>query len=70
MLPVLMDRLNCDDLEGLDSLPEQMKPQLGQKAQVMIDPPENSEEVRATIAEIVTILVSSTVFDCLRPYID
>ena len=26
LLPVLMDRLNCDDLEGLDSLPEQMKP--------------------------------------------
>ena len=36
----------------------------------MIDPPENSEEVRATIAEIVTILVSSTVFECLRPYVD
>ena len=34
----------------------------------MIDPPENSETVRLVIAEIVTIMVSSTVFDCMRPY--
>jgi ABC-type histidine transport system ATPase subunit len=31
---------------------------------------EPSEEVRVILAEIVTILVSSTVFDCLRAYID
>ena len=36
----------------------------------MIDPPESSEAVRVTIAEIVTIMVSSTVFECLRPYVD
>jgi hypothetical protein len=36
----------------------------------MIDPPEPSEEVRLIIAEIVTIIVSSTVFECLRAYID
>jgi len=34
----------------------------------MIDPPENSEAVRLCLAEIVTIMVSSTVFDCMRPY--
>ena len=34
----------------------------------MIDPPENSEQVRNCLAEIVTIMVSSTVFDCMRPY--
>jgi len=34
----------------------------------MIDPPENSEQVRLIIAEIVTIMVSSTVFDCTRAY--
>ena len=47
-----------------------MRPAAGQKAQVMIDPPEDSEEVRMLIAEIMTIVVSSTVFDCLRPYVD
>ena len=31
---------------------------------------ETSEEVRVLLAEIVTIIVSSTVFDCLRAYID
>lgn len=36
----------------------------------MIDPPEPSEEVRELLAQIVTIIVSSTVFDCLRAYID
>ena len=34
----------------------------------MIDPPEHSESVRLILAEIVTITVSSTVYDCLRPY--
>ena len=26
LIPVIMDRLNADDLEGVDSLPEVMKP--------------------------------------------
>ena len=26
LIPVIIDRLNADDLEGVDSLPEQMKP--------------------------------------------
>lgn len=36
----------------------------------MVDQPENSEEVRVVLAEIVTVMVSNTVFDCLRAYID
>ena len=35
----------------------------------MIDPPETSEEVRLVLCEITTLIVSSTVFDCLRPYV-
>ncbi len=70
LLPVLIDRLNAEDLEGIDSLPEAMKPTSGQKAQVMKDPPEPCEEVRATIAEIVTIISSTVIFECLRPYVD
>ena len=31
---------------------------------------ETSEEVRLVLAEIVTVIVSNTVFDCLRAYID
>ena len=36
----------------------------------MIDPPEKSEDVRLLLCEIVTIIVSTTVFDYLRPYVD
>lgn len=37
LLPVLIERLNADDLEGVDYLPEKMKPVSEQKAQVMGD---------------------------------
>lgn len=36
----------------------------------MVEQVEPSEEVRLVLAEIVTVIVSSTVFDCLRAYID
>ena len=36
----------------------------------MTDLKETSEEVRLILAEIVTSMVSQTVFDCLRAYID
>ena len=36
----------------------------------MVDPPESSEEVRVQLAEIVTIIVQNTVFECLRAYVD
>ena len=49
-------------------LDEKMKPVSNQKAQEIIDPIEKSEQVRVCIAEIVTIIVSSTLFDCMRPY--
>ena len=68
LIPVLVNRLNAEDLEGIDNLPENMRPSAGQKPLVMIDPPETSEAVRLCLAEIVTIMVSSTVFDCMRPY--
>ena len=70
LIPILVDRLNAEDIEGVDTLPEKVKPPTVQKPQVMIDPPERSEEVRVILAEIVTIIVSSTVFDCLRAYVD
>ena len=35
-----------------------------------MDPPEKSEAVRVQLAEIMTIILGNTLFDCLRPYID
>ena len=68
LVPIVISRLNCEDLEGIDYLPEAMRPTANQKALVMIDPPETSEAVRLLISEIMTIMVSSTVYDILRPY--
>lgn len=34
----------------------------------MKDQPEDSEEVRANIAEIVTIILKGTAWDCIRAY--
>ena len=67
-MPVLMQRLNAEDLEGIETLPEEMRPSANQKPLVMVDPPESSEAVRLLLAQIVSIMVSSTVFDCMRPY--
>jgi len=36
----------------------------------MKDPPEPCKEVRATIAEIVTVISSTEIFESLRPYVD
>ena len=35
-----------------------------------MDPPEKSEAVRVQLAEIMTIILDNTLFDCLRPYVD
>lgn len=70
LLPILVERLNAEDLEGVDYLDEKMKPVSNQKAQIMADPVEKSEVVRVLIAEIMSITVSSTLFDCVRPYVD
>lgn len=70
ILPILVERLNAEDIEGTEGLPDVMKPPITQKPQVMVDPPESSEEVRVILAEIVTCIVSQTVFDCLRAYVD
>ena len=68
LIPILVERLNAEDLEGVDYLEEKMRPVSIQKAQEIIDPIEKSEQVRVCLAEVVTIVVSSTIFDCLRPY--
>lgn len=70
LLPIVRDRLNADDLEGIDMLPDVMKPSAEQKALVMKNTPEDSEEVRIVLAEIMTILLSATPWECLRAYVD
>lgn len=70
LVPVMMDRLNADDIEGLDTLPDVMKPRPEQRALQISQIVEDCEEVRVVLAEIMTLLVSSTDWVCLRPYVD
>lgn len=57
-------------MEGVDYLPDMIKPAISQKAQEVALLIEPSEEVRLIIAEIVTLMVSSTMPDCFRAYLD
>lgn len=70
LMPVMLDRLNAEDLEGVDTLDEKMKPRPEQRAQVLAELPEDSEEIRVIMAEIMTLVVSATDWVCLRPYVD
>lgn len=70
LIPVIVDRLNADDLEGVDYIPDVMKPSPEQRALVLKETPEDSEEIRVILAEVMTLVVSSTDWVCLRPYID
>jgi len=70
LIPVIVDRTNADDLEGLDTLPDQMRPKPEQRAMQITNLPEDSEEIRVILAEIMTLVVSATDWVCLRPYVD
>jgi len=70
LFPVLLERLNAVNIEGTDGLPEQMMPPTAQKAQTMTEIIEPSEEVRLQMAELMSIIVSSTIPECFRAYLD
>jgi len=50
LLPILVDRVNAQNIEGTDGMDDKVKPAPSQKPFVMIDPPECSEEVRIVLA--------------------
>lgn len=58
MLEALKDRTNCVDLEGIDRLPEKLRPQPGQKPKVMLKLVENCEEIRLVYCELVKKIIT------------
>ena len=70
IFPVLVEKLGAYDLDGTDALPDVMKPPPSQKPKMIISPPEQSEEIRLQIAEVVTLIIKSTMTDCFRAYLD
>ena len=70
LMPILIERLNADDLEGVDYIDDKMKPTPTARAQEVIDPKEKSETVRVYLAQIVTIMIQQSYWDFVRPYVD
>ncbi len=70
LYPILVERLGAEDLEGTAALPEIMRPAPSQKPMVVKAPPEDCEEIRLKIAELMRVLVSTTEEGALRSYID
>jgi len=70
LFPILMDRLGAYDPEGTSHLPDILKPPKNQKPQVVVKPPEPSEEVRLLIAELVNIVVCCAAPESFTEYLD
>ena len=70
LLPILVERLGAYDLEGIQGLPEQMKPVPSQKPQILLNPPEKSEEIRVCIIELSLALLSKSEPHLLFGYLD
>ncbi len=70
LFPILIERLGAEDLEGISTMPEVMRPPPSQKPMVIKSPPEGCEEIRLKIAELMHVLVSITEESALRGYVD
>eukprot|EP01022_Parablepharisma_sp_SALTPOND_P004476 TRINITY_DN120366_c2_g1_i1.p1 TRINITY_DN120366_c2_g1~~TRINITY_DN120366_c2_g1_i1.p1 ORF type:complete len:897 (-),score=130.63 TRINITY_DN120366_c2_g1_i1:2894-5584(-) len=70
LYPILIERLGAEDLEGTAALPEIMRPPPSQKPMVVKAPPEDCEEIRLKMAELMRVLVSTTEESALRSYVD
>jgi hypothetical protein len=67
---VIVDRLGAYDLEGLQGVPEQLKPTPIQKPQVLKSPPEPSEEVRKCLSLLVFSIIDKASGLLLTSYLD
>jgi len=70
LYPILIERLGAEDLEGTAGLPEIMRPPPSQKPMVVKAPPEDCEEIRLRMSELMHVLVAITEESALRGYID
>jgi hypothetical protein len=70
VFPIVVDRLEAYDLEGIQELPEQMRPIPSQKPQVILNPPEKSEEVRVLLSQLVLSILQKTEPHLLTGYLN
>jgi hypothetical protein len=67
---ILVERSNCEDLEGILQMPEVMRPAPGQKPYVMTKLIEKSEPVRYELLELLGIIITCAEEEILTPYIN
>ena len=67
---VLTDRTNCTDLEGINNVPEKMRPAPGQKPKMLIKLLENCEEVRMLYCTLMKRILSLVEEDDIRDKLD
>lgn len=70
IVSVLTERLNSDDLEGIEGLPEQLVPNPSLKPQFVHKLVEDSEFVREQLLSLVSTLVECVSADSMRLHID
>lgn len=69
IFPVMVDRLDAYDIDGIDNLPEVMRPNPSQRPQIVKNPKEMSEEIRILLAKFITELVIKASPKSFVPYI-
>lgn len=70
LFPIIVDRLGAYDLEGIQNLPEQLKPVPSQKPQILKNPPEKSEEIRKNLASLTLAVIEKSTPQLLFGYLD
>ncbi len=58
LFAALVDRTNCNDLEGIANLPEKMRPAPGQKPKVIVKLVEQCEEIRLLFVTLMRKVLS------------
>ena len=67
---VLADRVNCYDLEGIEDVPEKMRPAPGQKPKSMIKVVETCEEIRILFCSLIGKILSLADENSIRKHLD
>lgn len=70
IIDVLIQRLNCHDLEGVEGVDPKMLPSPSQKPHKMVKIVEESEQVREQLLNLASVLMEVCTAEHLRPFMD
>jgi hypothetical protein len=70
ILSIVVERTNCHDLDGIENIPEVMRPVPSQKPKVLIKLNEPAEELRTELCELMNQIIFSCDSAQLRDHLD